>query len=82
MSFLDGLTPAELAQFDQERADIKNTLSEAVAGVRAYLNQPDVDRDEVWAALVHQCARIDRVRLLSLFSEAVLRLSALEEEVR
>lgn len=73
---LEGFTPAQVARLDQERQDIKVTLQSAIDSIRQYRqSNPDTAVDELWVALVQEFARLERVRLLSLFTEAVVRLA-------
>ena len=73
---MEGFTPGQLAALDRERQDIKVTLQSAIDSIRKYReSNPDTSVDELWVALVQEFTRLERVRLLSLFTESVVRLA-------
>lgn len=72
---LEGLNPADIAALDQERADIRRVLSGAVETVAEYLAQDGIDPEETFIALIREFARVDAVRLLAMFTEAVMQLA-------
>lgn len=73
----DQLTPAEIGQFDQERADIARTYTYCLGKVRAYRQEREGDEDlaEMFVALITDMRELDKTRLAALLVEGLIRNS-------
>lgn len=78
---VEGMTPAQVAAFDQERQSIREVFSQVVENIRGAYYAPGspgvgMPPDEVFVSIIQQLARVERNKVLALLTEAVMRLAA------
>jgi len=76
VSLSDHYTPAQIAQFDQERSAVSATLTFSVQQIRDFIADDNGATDaELYVGLIQQLAGLDGIKAAALLTEAMMRLA-------